>query len=158
MKVNAAVPNALGWMLFNQKDAKFNNFQGVMNMKALVMGLTALASIAVALPAAAAEPAKIMSLVRWDKSHDREKVLAMIAKGNALDRKFGCGCTIRLWEESLGGDSGLVLQIEWKSMLAMAQYQQKFADAPEWAAWYKEVAASGIGPGNTTLVTEIIVP
>lgn len=129
-----------------------------MNMKALLMGLAALASIATALPATAAEPSKIVGLVHYSSSNDRSKLMALIAKGNALDRKFGCGCTIRVWEEAIGGDGGVTLTIEFKSLLAMAQYRDRAGDAPEWAEWYKEMEAAGIRPISNVLLQEIAVP
>lgn len=128
-----------------------------MKMKALLMGLAALAGIATALPVAAAEPPKIMGLVHYS-TNDRSKLMEMIAKGNALDRKFECGCTIRVWEEMYGGDGGVTLIIEFKSLLAMAQYQERVRDAPEWAEWGKAMMAAGIKPETNRLLQEITVP
>lgn len=126
-------------------------------MKAFLIGLAALASNSTALPAAAAEQPKIIGMVHYSSSNARSKLMGLIAKGNALDRKFGCGCTIRVWEEVFGGDGGVTLTIEFKSLLAMAQYQERVREAPEWAEWGKEMEAAGIKPTNI-LLQEVAVP
>jgi hypothetical protein len=118
-------------------------------------GMVGVAAITLAGVAVAAEPPRVAEVMHFSEDNNPAKLEALIKKGVGIMQKIGCGCTVRVWVRAFGGDAGVTLVTEYPSLLALAQFDEKIRNSPEWTAFMtSDVIPSGTKPPTVELVME----
>ena len=127
-----------------------------MNRKSLLLGgVVGVAAMTAAGAALAADPLHVAEVVHFSQDENPAKLGPINKKAIGLLQKLGCGCTARVWNRAFGGDAGTTIVIEYPSLMALAQFEQKLQNSAEWAAfWANEVMPSGVKPPTINLVVE----
>lgn len=124
----------------------------------MLIGALGVAAITLAGAAGAAEPPRVSEVMHWSEDNNPATLNALIKKGVGIMQKVGCGCTVRVWVRAFGGDAGVTIVTEYPSLLALAQFEEKLRNSPEWTAFMTaDVMTSGTKPPTVELVSELML-
>jgi len=124
-------------------------------MRQVLGGMLGVAAITLAGMAGAAEPPRVAEVLHFSEGDNPAKIEALSRKAIGLMQKIGCGCTVRVWTRAFGGDAGVTVVTEYPSLLALAQFEEKIRNSPEWAAFMtNDVIPSGTKPPTVNLLVE----
>ncbi len=116
-------------------------------------------SMALSLPASAADKPVVLQVIAVKVKGDMDAYLAMIKRGQAIAKRVGTP-SLRVWRATLAGpETGTVfIAVEHKSMAALAEDQAKLSKDAEWQTFMKDLQKSELRTVEANSLLEEITP
>jgi hypothetical protein len=107
--------------------------------------LAGVAALALAAPAAAAGPRRVLNVITVKVKGDRDAYLEKVKRFTAISKRVEAGGTMRVWRFTLAGEqTGLIaIATEYPSLEALAKGTAKIQADEEWTRLVNELDASG---------------
>ena len=121
----------------------------------LIIAVTATMSSA-APPAAAPRVTEVYVL---DVGDNMGKFIELSKRVNALVKKIGSQGTTHYWINTWAGANAgkVVVTVEFPSLLALAQDEEKYRNDPEFQKWQADAMSSGVKVLSQSIVTELML-
>lgn len=115
-------------------------------MKAIRVGLVLAGLVLLALPAAAADAPKVLTVLSVKVKGDQAAYLQRVKQFNAVSKRLESAGTMRVWRATAAGPNvgTIYVSIEYANLEAFAKAQTKLQADEEWNKLRKELDASGL--------------
>ncbi len=115
-------------------------------MKAIRVGLVLVGLVLLALPAAAADAPKVLTVLSVKVKGDQTAYLQRVKQFNAVQKRLESGATMRVWRATAAGPNvgTIYVATEYANLEAFAKAQTKLQADEEATKLRKELDASGL--------------
>jgi hypothetical protein len=123
----------------------------------LAVGLIIAVASTMSSAAPPASAPRITEVYVLDVGQNLPKFIELSKRIDALVKKYGSQGTSHYWiGQWAGSDVGkVIVTVEFPSLMALAQDEEKFQNNPEFQQWQADAAASGVKLLSQSIVTEL---